>query len=131
MRKSVQEIRDFFQQANEETIKEFLKLIYLAQAAAYVDHLVSRLQNDQLRKFCAEKIVGITPQDMEELKKVKESYEREINNLTKDKRPFTLSSTDKRKVLIKLLLALTTAGGIILGGMATFKHLKNKKETTG
>jgi isocitrate dehydrogenase kinase/phosphatase len=121
MRKT-EEIREFFVALTKKDMEEFRDKVIFAVVAANSDHILSRELDTELRKMC-QKIIGIDEKDEEKLRKLAEEYGKKINEIAKDKKPFSVPIKEKKNTLKYIL-----GGSAIVATLITsIVVIKNKR----
>ncbi|MEK6906086.1 MAG: hypothetical protein AABW81_00515 [Nanoarchaeota archaeon] len=120
--KNYQKFREYFINAEPEKIKSLLDKIYIAQGAAYSDHVLSRAMDAELRGILSE-IVGLTNDDRERLIEKSKEYSRELASEAKDRRPYEVPVGEKKKILTNILLVI--GSGAAIGAGYLFVKKKN------
>ena len=122
MRKT-EEIRELFVASTKKDMEEFRDKVIFAVVAANSDHILSRELDTELRKMC-QKIIGIDEKDEEKLRKLAEEYGKKINEIAKDKKPFSVPIKEKKNTLKYIL-----GGSAIVATLITsIVVIKNKSD---
>lgn len=124
--KKTEEIKELFTNATKKDIEEFRDRVIFAVVAANSDHALSRELDMELRKMC-QQIVGINEKDEEKLKKLAEEYGKKIDEISKNKKPFTVPVREKKNTLKLILGGSALAATLIAARVIVFKNNKSDK----
>ncbi|MEK7575684.1 MAG: hypothetical protein AAB491_01185 [Patescibacteria group bacterium] len=122
MRKT-EEIKELFVNATKKDLEEFRDKVIFAVVAANSDHALSRELDIELRKMC-QQIVGINEKDEEKLKRLAEEYGKKINEIAKDKKPFSVPIKEKKNTL-KYILGGSAIVATLITGIVVIKNKKS------